>query len=948
MRVQHNKTLMPHCSEIIRIGRLALLMVFMGVSGSCHSVGGETPPPSGSSVIVRWPVEWGIPSMTDDVTKDLGPCDLTSSMNRVFSCSFTSPHNKPFILEFSKIKRKANVNISTTDITLNKRDLLTDSPSAQVTNSQASYSIIFPKNYYAAVNGKKRIVDLLTASDQKPCKSKILYPDERKIVFSRCSNVQQGVLTEFILRLKDYEDESFNMAESLSEQEFTEKLKLKPKHPSTAVNTDPNSRSIEFPKSEYDRLKNSAELDNVKLFQENDVEPCPNNMIIDDIHYKITFHDCDIIVEPDGSTQFYLEVPDKGRSKKIVMKESWPEDKYNGLWLTQSSANPIVNQRSVTVQFPELLYKALKKYPDKVRLYPEDDDKQACKNGTQKDNERKITFECPDIQGRTPSFFYLKIAGFDKKLIPLGSKHTEAEPFKVADDLSTKFISIGNEGRQLPLILNQIGQKQLLNETETLCKQSYTVTYAYLFNLDQNSQPVPVETDAHCHPIKVSWPKAWGEPTIAQASRNDAQKISCDDSQDLPKQTCNYFTKASDHFMLEWKNGLITTRVDLKDQLQTHEIKSLSIRVPKDEEGILKGHLESDNKASWCEQEPTFEFQNIQVCNSIHQCMAIESSAVLSFNWSDPSFPAELKGSFVQKTQNPKYAQSVEKAIPIGDHYALPKKAELQASQPKQLPVEIDFDPSGQKTEYNDRRELLLFKSEQDCIKTEKPVRNVYYTEPDIKALKLPACEENWAKVTAEGRQSNLTQCALGKITTSSPTAVNFKLKEAPTYGVKRWLIVVSETRGLDQQKRNIIEALKVFIKNNDKQPITIIASGAKVRKLLRAEEVASDFGEKILWGSIAMNNTIQDAILNLDGIQSEIPLEKIQRLLYITDSTGLNSNEDVNTNQRTTLGKLITWIPMTVVTPKNYCDFWKNKAKVKHCEDISDISKALAEFKED
>ena len=127
-----------------------------------------------------------------------------------------------------------------------------------------------------------------------------------------------------------------------------------------------------------------------------------------------------------------------------------------------------------------------------------------------------------------------------------------------------------------------------------------------------------------------------------------------------------------------------------------------------------------------------------------------------------------------------------------------------------------------------------------------------------------------------------------------------------------------------------------------------IIAIGAKPRKLLRTEEVASEFGETELWGSIAMNNTIQDAIRNLDGIQSKISLEKIQKLLYITDSTGLNSNEDVNTNQRTTLGKFLTWIPMTVVTPKNYCDFWKNKAKGKHCGDISDISNALTEFKED
>ena len=176
---------------------------------------------------------------------------------------------------------------------------------------------------------------------------------------------------------------------------------------------------------------------------------------------------------------------------------------------------------------------------------------------------------------------------------------------------------------------------------------------------------------------------------------------------------------------------------------------------------------------------------------------------------------------------------------------------------------------------------------------------------------------------------------------------VHFKLKATPSYGPKRWLIVVSETQGFVLQKANIIEALKGFIKNNDKQPITIIASGAKVRTLLRAENVASDFGKTKLWESIAMNNTIQDAILNLDGIQSEIPLDKIQKLLYVTDSTGLNSNEEWNINQKKIMSPITIDIPMTVVTPKNYCDFWK-KAKVKHCEDISDISKALAEFKED
>ena len=56
MRVQHNKSLMPHCSDIIRIGRLALLMMLMGVSVSCNSA--VVQPPSSGSVIVKWPSEW--------------------------------------------------------------------------------------------------------------------------------------------------------------------------------------------------------------------------------------------------------------------------------------------------------------------------------------------------------------------------------------------------------------------------------------------------------------------------------------------------------------------------------------------------------------------------------------------------------------------------------------------------------------------------------------------------------------------------------------------------------------------------------------------------------------------------------------------------------------------------------------------------------------------------
>jgi len=939
MSVQKNKTLMPHRSEIIRIGRLLLLMALMGISGSCNSAGGKN---GNEGVTVRWPAEWGSADPEDSrvIREHCNP-----PQNNYYFCDFKSPHNQPFTLSFSIKLGKAKISKPNGEITLSDNDLSINSPIAGK-NPPGSYSIYFPEKFYKELKHNVRNVDLLTASDQKPCK-KIIDPKERKVTFSVCGNVQQGIITEFILKLNGYEDKQVRMSESLSVDDINslELISI-----TKTIQTDQESRWIEFPKPEYDRLKDRSDLENVKLLQESGHEPCLHKKL-DETNHKIIFNDCKFQYDPDGSTSFYLDVPNEERSKKFVMKQSWPEKSYNLLWPNQASANPTVNLGSVMIQFPKPLYEALKKDPSKVHLYPETET-QACKYMPTKDADQIITFSGCDIQGRTPSFFYIDIAGFDREPISSALKHTETEPFKLADDLSTKPISIGNKDRKELLTLNQIGVKRFINENKTLCKQSYTVTYEYLFNLDQNSLPVPVETDAQCHPIMVRWPKAWSEPTIAKDNRKDTQKIRCDDdSQDLSKQTCNYITKASDHFILEWKGGLIATQVYLKEQSQPQEIKNLTIRFPKDDDGILKGHPDQDNKSSLCERLPFFEFQNIQVCNPSNQNCAptkpIESDSVLSFNWADPSLPSEIRGTFVQKTQNPKYAPSIEKIIPIGDHYALPKITELQAfKEKKQLPVEINFDPPDQKPEYSEKRELLLFKSEQDCIKTEKP-QNVYYTEQYIKELKLTVCEENWAKISGDGRQADLTQCALGKNSSIPEPTVRFALKVTPGYGEKRWLIVVSETQGLDQQKRNIIDALKGFIKNNDKKPITIIASGAKVRKLLRTEEVAGDSSEKKLWGSIDMNNTIQNAILDLGGIESEISLEKIQKMLYITDSKGLKLGDELSRIQKAIIGPLIIDIPITVVTPKYYCDIWI-KAKVKHCDDISDIPNALAKFKED
>jgi len=122
-----------HCPAFIRIGRLVLLMVLMGVSGSCVAVENKVD----AVITVNWPAEWGQPEKVNDVEKS--NCSLGASP---WHCKFKNLNGQTFSLIFKEIKRKAEIKMSASITTLKKEDLTELDDNTDKSTSR-SFSISF-------------------------------------------------------------------------------------------------------------------------------------------------------------------------------------------------------------------------------------------------------------------------------------------------------------------------------------------------------------------------------------------------------------------------------------------------------------------------------------------------------------------------------------------------------------------------------------------------------------------------------------------------------------------------------------------------------------------------------------------------------------------------------------------------------------------------------------